>query len=156
MTAVNQDEVFYLHIWKDSEFLTGMDKINGVVFDANKNKIMDIEFVDNGDRSKGDGKAMDGFYTTIARFPKEGLYTIEVVLDAKDIPLRVTKLAMMPPMGGFTRSEALQDPFNATFNRTASLSVWADSTVEALPIPRGIPNFPFRDEEVDVKSEDNK
>ena len=145
--TVNQVEVIRLHIKKGGNFLTGVDKVNGVVFDANGNKIMDIEFVDDGDKSKGDGKAMDGIYMTIVRFPSEGLYTIEAALEVKDYPLRVTRLSKSPPRRGFSRSEALGEPFNATFSLTASLSVVADSTVEVLPIPSGMPDYPFRDDE---------
>ena len=144
--TVNQEEYIRLLIIKGGDFLTGVETVNGAVLDANGNKIMDIKFVDDGDISKGDGKAMDGIYSTIIRFPSEGLYTIEAALEVKDLPLRTTLLSMTAPRGGFSKSEALGKPFNATFSRTASLSVVAGSTVEVLPIPTGM-NHRFRDDE---------
>jgi len=137
--TVNQVEVILLRILKKPGYLlTGVDKVEGTVFDGNGNKIMDIEFVDNGEGSKGEGKAMDGLYSTIIIFPSEGSYTIEAALEVNDYPLRVTRLGSLPPKGGFSRAEALGEPINMTFNLAASLNVVADSTVEVLPIPTGM------------------
>jgi hypothetical protein len=141
--TVNQDEVFQLHIRRGIDSLTGIDKVNGAVYDTGRNKIMDIEFVDNGDMSKGDAKAMDGIYSTIIKFPSEGLYSIEAVLEVKDIPLRVTRLAMTSPMFGVEGWECLGAPFDATFNLTASLNVVADSKAEPFPKPVAMEDYGF-------------
>jgi len=145
--TVNQVEVIQLCIIKTGDFLTGVDKIDGAVFDANGNEIMDLEFVDDGDREKGDGKRMDGIYSTIVIFPSEGSYTIKAALEVKDYPLRVTRLSMTRPREEVPRSWLLGDPINMTFSLTASLDVVADSTVEVLPIPTGMPDYGFWDEE---------
>jgi len=145
--TVNQVEVIQLCIIKIGDFLTGVDKIDGAVFDANGEKIMDIEFVDDGDREKGDGKRMDGIYSTIVIFPSEGSYTIKAALEVKDYPLRVTRLSVTRPREEVPRSWLLGDPINMTFSLTASLDVVADSTVEVLPIPTGMPDYGFWDEE---------
>ena len=145
--TVNQVECIRLHIIKNGDFLTGLDKVDGVVFDENGNRIMDIEFFDNGDISKGDSKRMDGTYSAIVNFPGEGSYSIEAALEVKDYPLRPTRLSMTRPREEVPRTWLLGDPFNATFSLKASLSVIADSTVEVLPIPTGMSDYGFWDKE---------
>jgi len=151
MVSVNQDEVLQLYIYRGGDFLTGADKVSGTVFDNNKKKIMDIEFVDNGDITKGDAKAMDGIYSTVVNFPRSGSYSIEAALEAKDLPLRVTRLALIPPAGGFKSWVPLEEPFNVTFSRTASLSVEADEEVEPLPFPIATPDYDLDAEQETIR-----
>jgi hypothetical protein len=139
IVPVDQNEVLQLYICRGSDFLTGVNKVYGTLYDANKNRVMSIEFVDDGDVSKGDAKAMDGIYSAIVRFPKDGLYSIEAALEVKDFPLRVTRRAFMPPKE-VDDWEEFDAPFSATFSRTALLSVLADPNVKPLPVPTVIPD----------------
>ena len=149
MVTVDNDEVFQLFLCRGSEFLTGIDKFNGAVYDVDNNKIMDVEFVDNGDKSKGDAKAMDGIYSTIVRFPDKGLYNIEVNLEDKGSALRETRLALMPPLRGFDTFVPLGVPFKEVFSRTALLSVVADYSVAPLPRPVAAPDYSAHDDDDD-------
>ena len=147
MVTVRQDEVLQLIICKGSSFLTGFDVVKGAVYDVNSKKVMDVEFMDNGDKSKGDAKAKDGIYSTVVRFPEKGLYNIEVDLDEIGLPIMETNLAVMPPKGGLDSFMRLGEPFKDIFSRTALLSVVADSSVLPMPRPSAVPNYSAHDDD---------
>jgi uncharacterized protein YegL len=122
-------EKLYAVVTKDGELLTGIDSISGAIYDEKGTKVSDVLFRDDGNLTTGDSQALDGFYSAYVTFPSGGTYTVQASVSASGAQVRTTALSR----ADVSESTALGTPFSATFSRSASLTLVANSSLDPSP-----------------------